>query len=115
MANASLFFKENRFSIISWAVTIALIGGMLGGAFMWKNKSTANALDPIATAQPNQNSPKVALPALGGPIAFQAIGRQIQIKTNVPADKPRYKVTEYRVVRGDSIFAIAESYKLKPE
>lgn len=116
MSNVSLFFRENRFSVISWAVTIALIAGMLGGAFMWKkNRSIAAALEPLATAKPNQDTPKVPMPALGGPVAFQAIGRQIQIKTNVPADKPRYDVEEYRVVRGDSIFAISESYKLKPE
>lgn len=55
------------------------------------------------------------MPALGGPIAFQAIRRQIQIKTNVPAEKPRYHIEEYRVKRGDSVFAIAESFKIKPE
>src|SRR5215211_1256729 len=116
MSNVSLFFKENRFNIISWAVTVALMAGMLGGAFLWKqNRSIAKALEPLATAKPDQNLPQVRMPALGGPVAFQSIDREIKIKTNVPADKPRYKVTEYRVVRGDSIFAIAESYKLKPE
>jgi murein DD-endopeptidase MepM/ murein hydrolase activator NlpD len=55
------------------------------------------------------------MPALDAPKGFEAIGREIQIKTNVPADKPRYDVEEYRVVHGDSVFAIAESFKLKPE
>ena len=55
------------------------------------------------------------MPALNSPRGFEAIGREIRIKTNVPADKPRYDVEEYRVVHGDSVFAIAESFKLKPE
>ena len=55
------------------------------------------------------------MPALDPPKGFEAIGRQIEIKTNVPADKPRYHVEEYRVARGDSVFAIAESFKIKPE
>src|SRR5689334_25197609 len=46
---------------------------------------------------------------------MQSIDREIQINTNVPADKPRYDVEEYRVVRADSVFAIAESFKVKPE
>ncbi len=68
------------------------------------------------TAGPQQKTPKVALPALkGAGEGFGAIEREIQIKTNVPADKPRYKAVEYRVVTGDSVFAIAEQFKLKPE
>jgi murein DD-endopeptidase MepM/ murein hydrolase activator NlpD len=55
------------------------------------------------------------MPALGAPAALASIEREIQIKTNAPADKPRYEPEEYRVVHGDSIFAIAESYKLEPE
>jgi LysM repeat protein len=56
------------------------------------------------------------MPALsGGSEAFVSIGRDIQLKTNAPADKPRYQPVDYRVSRGDSMFAIAESYKLEPE
>jgi hypothetical protein len=55
------------------------------------------------------------MPALGGPDAFLSIDRDIQLKTNIPADKPRYEIAEYRVTRGDSIFAISESYNLNPE
>jgi len=116
MSKFLLFFKNNLFNIISWFVTLLLVGGIAGGAFLWK-QSTAieQAAIPEPTAAPEQKPPEVVMPALGGPEAFASIEREIQIKTNVPADKPRYKPTEYRVSRGDSIFAIAESYKLKPE
>jgi len=116
MSKLSSFFKNNRFNLISWAVTLILVVGMILGAFKWKEStSIPEVLAPVPTAAPDKNPPQVAMPALGGPEAFESIEREIRIKTNIPADKPRYEVEEYRVVRGDSIFAISESYKLEPE
>ena len=118
MSRLKSFYNDHRFNIISWTVTVILVAGMILGAFQWKDSiSTGKALAPIPTAAPDRNTPKVEMPALDAPAGdgFEAIEREIQIKTNVPADKPRYEVEEYRVVRGDSVFAISESYKLKPE
>jgi len=116
MSKLSSFFKKYRFNIISWAVTFILVAGMVLGALKWQqSNSGAQALAPIPTTAPDKNPPQVAMPALGGPVAFEAIEREIQIKTNIPADKPRYDPEEYRVVSGDSVFAIAESFKIKPE
>jgi murein DD-endopeptidase MepM/ murein hydrolase activator NlpD len=116
MSKLASFFNHNRFPIISWGVTAVLVAGMLLGALKWKEStSVAQALAPVPTAEPDEAPPQVPMPALGGPAAFSAIEREIQLKTNIPADKPRYEPVEYRVVRGDSIFAIAESYKLEPE
>ena len=116
MATLSSFFNNNRFSIVSWAVTLVLVAGLILGAFKWKvARGGAQALVPIPTAASKEEQPDVPMPALGGPLAFAAIEREIQIKTNVPANKPRYDIEEYRVVRGDSVFAIAESFKVQPE
>jgi murein DD-endopeptidase MepM/ murein hydrolase activator NlpD len=116
MSKLSSFFENNRFSIISWAVTFILVAVMIGGALKWKESiSVVQALAPIPTAASDKKRPQVSMPTLAGSEAFESIEREIQIKTNVPADKPRYDLEEYRVVRGDSIFAIAESFKLKPE
>jgi murein DD-endopeptidase MepM/ murein hydrolase activator NlpD len=116
MSRVSSFFNQNRFSILSWTVTFILVAGMIFGAFKWKEStSVAQALAPIATAGPDKKLPKVVLPALASSEGFTSIEREIQLKTNIPADKPRYDVEEYRVVRGDSVFAIAESFKIKPE
>jgi murein DD-endopeptidase MepM/ murein hydrolase activator NlpD len=116
MAKLLAFLKKNRFSVISWAVTFVLVAGMVLGAFKWKEStSVARALAPIPTAKPDQKLVQVPLPALAQPQALNAIEREIQIKTNVPKDKPRYDVQEYRVSRGDSVFAIATSFNLKPE
>jgi len=115
MSKLSSLFNQNRFAVISWAVTVALVAGMIGGALKWKQVSSVQALAPIPTAAPEKNKPNVKMPPLLSPVAFQSIEREILLKTSVPADKPRYKVEEYRVTRGDSVFAIAESFKLKPE
>lgn len=115
MSKLSSFFKTNRFNIISWAITLVLVAGMVGGALKWKDTSDVQALAPVPTAAPDENPPQVAMPALGAPAAFQSIEREIQLKTNIPEDKPRYETVEYRVSRGDSVFAISEAYKVTPE
>lgn len=116
MVKLSSFFRQYRFNILSWAVTLALVAGMIGGALRWKQASKVQALAPVPTVSQQKDPPKVDLPALGSSAeAFKSIEREILIKTNVPADKPRYDVVEYRVTRGDSVFAIAESFNVKPE
>ncbi|MDQ2690706.1 MAG: LysM peptidoglycan-binding domain-containing M23 family metallopeptidase [Chloroflexota bacterium] len=116
MSKLSSIFMANRFAIISWTVTLILVAGLIFGAFKWKEStSTAQALAPIPTARPDEEMPEVVMPTLGVPQDSEFIEREIQIKTNIPADKPRYDVQEYRVVRGDSVFAIAETFKVTPE
>ena len=110
------FFNNNKFNILSWFVTLILVVALIGGALLWRqSNATPQALAPPPTAASDKNQPEVKLPDLGGPQASGSIEREILLKTNIPADKPRYKPVEYRVVRGDSVFAIAESYKLTAE
>lgn len=108
--------KTNSVSIVSWAITLALAVGMVAGALAWRHENApVQALAPQPTAAPQEEPVEVVMPALGGPEALISIPRELQIKTNIPADKPRYEPVEYRVKRGDSIFAIAEAYKLTAE
>jgi len=116
MSKFTTLISNNKFNIISWSVTLVLAAGLVFGALSWKRStSTVSALAPQPTSAPDQKQPDVPMPALGGAEAFLSIGRNIQLKTNIPADKPRYGIEVYRVTRGDSIFAISESFKLKPE
>ena len=116
MSKLTTLIGKNKFNIISWFVTLALVTGLVFGALSWKQSTTTvQALEPQPTAVPDQKQPEVPMPALGASEAFASIGRNIELKTNIPADKPRYSIEEYRVSRGDSIFAISESFKLKPE
>lgn len=108
--------KNNPFAIVSWGVTLILVGGLVGGAMAWSQSSAPEAPQPLPTVSSALVTTKVQLPALKGPDAFfSSIERTIQMKTNAPSDKPRYAPVEYRVTRGDSIFAISESYKLEAE
>lgn len=116
MSNAFLFLKENKLSVISWVVTLVIAGGMIFGALAWRQANAPQqpaALNP--TMVPQEKPPQVAMPALLGSDPFASISRVIQLKTNIPADKPRYKPVDYRVSRGDSIFAIAKTYNVEPE
>ena len=116
MSNIKLFFNNNRFTILSWVLTFVLVTGLVFGALAWKgSKSTIQALVLQPTSAPDQNQPDVAMPVLNESESVLSIGRDIQLKTNIPDDKPRYDIEEYRVSRGDSIFAISEGFKLKPE
>lgn len=116
MSKLISIFDRNRFQTISWAVTAVLVAGLLLGALLWrKSTAKADALALVATAGPEQDLPQVALPTLRSSQGFAAIERDIQIKTTIPTDKPRYEPENYQVMRGDSVFAIAESFKLKPE
>jgi len=117
MTKFKVFFSNNKFNIISWLVTIAIVAGMAFGAFAWKQSTTTvQALAPQPTSAPDAEQPNVPMPALSGPAAtFQAIARSIQLKTNIPADRPRYDPMYYRVVRGDALFSIAKQFNIKPE
>jgi len=113
------FLKHNLFTFISWFVTFLIVGGIVVGGLWYKdNRFEEPALVPEPTAQPDENPPAVALPVEsaggGGGGGFQAISRSIQLKTNIP-ERPRYTVDHYTVARGDSVFAIAEKYKIEPE
>jgi len=111
------FFRENRFHIISWLVTLLLSAGILGGGLWYKGVSQASALVPEPTAQPGEDSPDIPLPAstpetvISG---FTSIVRTIQLKTNIP-ERPRYHTEKYTVARGDSVFAISEKFNVEPE
>jgi murein DD-endopeptidase MepM/ murein hydrolase activator NlpD len=112
------FLKRNRFGIISWFVTILIVAGIVVGGFWYKGTTSAAALVPEPTAQSEEKSPDVALPASASAESsgngFESIPRSIQLKTNIP-ERPRYTVDKYTVARGDSVFGIAENYKITPE
>jgi len=116
MSRIFTYIQNNRFFVISWVITIVVIAGITAsGMAVFESVSDKNASALLPTAALGNEPPKVAMPALGGPEAFLFVKRNIKLKTSAPADKPRYKTVEYRVAKGDSIFAISEVYKLKPE
>ncbi len=107
--------KADRFTFISWGVTVLLAAAMLLSALWWKSTQSVSALAPVPTAAPDANPPDVALPV---PVSVgngtSAIERDLQLKTNIP-ERPRYDAVKYRVSRGDAMLAIADKYKVKSE
>ena len=107
------FWKNNRFGVISWLVTVALVASLLGGAFWWKNaQALDSALVPQPTAGPDE-APNVTLPL--PPVSGEgpSVERQIQLITNIPAELPRYEPVKYIVERGDAMSKIAEKFKIE--
>ena len=107
------FWKNNRFGVISWLVTVALVASLLGGAVWWKRAQALEpALGPEPTAGPDE-APSVNLPLPAAVDESAGIGRQIQLITNIPAELPRYEPVTYMVQRGDAMSKIAEKFKIE--
>jgi murein DD-endopeptidase MepM/ murein hydrolase activator NlpD len=109
-------FKTNRFGMISWGITFIVVVSLLGATFWWTQVGSASpAMRPQPTASANHPQDSVNLP---GPTQNAAptsgIGRQLELKTDV-SQQSNYSVTSYQVVRGDSVFALAKQFNIKPE
>ncbi len=111
--------KADRFSIVSWAVTVVLVASLLGGTVYYKSTLppvvvtvSAEATEAASTgAEPIVVNPGTSVEGSG---LFPIIFRKLQVKTNIP-ERPRYEAEVYRVVRGDSMYRISETYKVKSE
>lgn len=112
--------KVDRFTVISWVVTLLLVTALLGGTVFYKN-SRRPSYAPIAqpTSPAAGGSSATAQPQVGAPVVADgsfssSISRKLQLKTNIP-ERERYEPTTYRVSRGDAMLSIAEKFKLKSE
>jgi hypothetical protein len=113
MEKITSFWKNNRFGVISWLVTVAVVVSLLGGAVWWRN---AQALEPSLVPEPTagpEEAPNVNLPLPAAVDESAGIGRQIQLITNIPAELPRYEPVTYIVQRGDAMSKIAEKFKIE--
>jgi murein DD-endopeptidase MepM/ murein hydrolase activator NlpD len=113
--------KADRFTIISWVVTILVVAALLVSTIFYKNsrpatyaavaQPTSSAGEPSDTTQPQIGAP---IASVDGGGAASSISRKLQLITNIP-ERPRYESVFYRVSRGDAMLSIAEDYKLKSE
>lgn len=109
--------KTDRFSVASWVLTIMVVVSLLGGTLYYKSTIPPTVVTVAAepTTPAEEGQPQVGVPAVsqdGG--GLPSILRRLQLKTNIP-ERPRYESTLYRVVRGDSMYRIAETYSVKSE
>lgn len=109
----------DRFSIISWVVTVVIVAALLGSTLIYKS---ARPLTYVSAAQPTSESGtgSVGQPQAGEPVAgaegndLPSILRKLQLITTIP-ERPRYEATIYRVLRGDAMLSIAEGFKITSE
>jgi murein DD-endopeptidase MepM/ murein hydrolase activator NlpD len=106
--------RLDRFTLVSWGVTWVIVLAALGFA-LWQTLGARAATTPLPTTPPDAAQPSVALPAqiLAG--GTPAIDRSLQLKTNIPIERPSYAPIIYRVSRGDAMMAIADKFKVKSE
>lgn len=110
--------KVDRFTVVSWAVTGAIVAALLGSALVYRNSRANNAVYINAP----QTTPESGgqLPIVSGPVTgvdgggTNSIFRHLQLKTLIP-ERPRYQAVTYRVSRGDAMLSIADKFKVKTE
>jgi len=106
--------KVDRFTIISWVVTIFIVVTLLGSTVLYKNseppKTTIVAIPTSPATGSGAGQPQVGEPA----IRELFIMRKLQLITHIP-ERPRYKSVVYRVSRGDAMLSIADDYKIKTD
>ncbi len=113
--------KADRFTIISWVVTLFLVVALLGSAIFYKNSRPTTytpAAQPTSSAagEPSDTTqPQVTIPVVGeSGSGSSSISRKLQLKTIIP-ERERYDSITYRVSSGDAMLSIAEEFKLKSE
>jgi murein DD-endopeptidase MepM/ murein hydrolase activator NlpD len=107
----------DRFSIISWGLTIVIVASLLGSTLYYKSTLPPVLVTVAAEATPESDGGQiqVSVPGAGGEAGvFSSIFRDLQLKTNIP-ERPRYESVIYRVSRGDAMIRIADSYKITTE
>ncbi len=108
--------RANRFTIISWVVTVFVVVALLGSTIFYKNtRAAAFTLEPQPTTESGAGQVQPGAPVVGTDgSGVSSINRELQLKTNIP-ERPRYGPVTYRVSRGDAMLAIADEFKIKSE
>lgn len=107
------FFESPKlFNGISWGLTAVIVLSLLG--------FTLGRIFPVSAQLPVEPTPTEAAGAASLPGTSglanngQAIVRYVTLKTQMD-QAVNYRVQEYTVKRGDSVFAIADAFKIKAE
>lgn len=106
---------------ISWGVAVVMT--VLAALVIWRSPvlpwGAEAALDTPVAAPVEENEtitpPQAAeLPAFSQPGVLESVARLVNPRTIIP-NRSRSTVEEYTVQKGDSVFSIANKFKLKPE
>ena len=112
--------KVDRFTIISWVVTILVVAALLGSTIFYKN-SRPTTYAPVAQPTSSAGEPSDATqPQVGAPVAsvdgggVSSIPRKLQLNTNIP-ERPDMNPSFIVFHAAMPCSAIAEEFKLKSE
>ncbi len=107
---------ERLASLVMWLVALSLV--LLAVYLGWQRRSVIAApistADTIPTARPSSLPADVDVPPFDSKSTGQGILRRPTLHTVIPS-RPREDVVQYTVTQGDSVFAIAKNFNLKPE
>lgn len=104
------------FNIVSWLVTGVIVLSLLGFAY-WKSPLLDEPEPAVVVTPPPTEESSIGaaiLPEIQISDSDDGISRKVYLQTNMP-DRPQYDPIVYTVVRGDSVFGIADKFSLKPE
>ena len=104
-------FLHNKAIAISWIVTIALALAMIA-MFVWRPGETNVAA--VAPTPLPASTPATSLPAYDPIQAADSVMLLANDHTIAP-QRPRETIQTYTVVKGDSVFSIANKFNLRPE
>jgi len=104
------------FTIVSWVVTGVIVLSLLGFVYLKSPLLDDPQIAVIETLPPaeEETAATVTLPDVEFLDSADGISRKVYLQTNMP-DRPQYDPIVYTVVRGDSVFGIADKFSLKPE
>lgn len=111
--------KVDRFTVISWVLTILIMAGLLGSTLLYKSSLPTTYIQAAQPTNPagvsGTGQPQIGVPIVGVEgNGISSIFRDLQLKTNIP-ERPRYQAIHYRVSRGDAMLAIADNFQIKYE
>lgn len=99
----------------SWIIALGVLGFAAYLGWRVRTVQAGDAVEALSTAEmPEQGPQPVSLPAMQPATGPQAITRRTLLHTFIPT-RPRDDIQEYTVQPGDSVFAIAKAFGLKPE
>lgn len=116
MGRLTRFLTGNRFTVISWAATALIVVALIGSTVWWTQRGSAAAPSAQpADAAGAQSNPGASLPpAASARVSSPGIARSLALKTSLSTISVTVP-TSYRVMQGDSVFAIAKQFNIKPE
>src|SRR6185369_16903412 len=77
--------KPDRFTLISWVVTLVIVVSLLGSTILYKNANASTSFQPQPTTAPGEVPPVLGLPVAGSDgSGFSSILRELKLKTDIP-------------------------------